>query len=280
MVTKLNQFINAIKDTFRLFLSISLGIFLFILFFQPFPIEHLDFNNKLIFIAGFAGIVYLILIQVRIAFAWLFQNYAQSKEKKVLPYHIGGFTILVLSSVSFAFYLHYVGFVAISFYIMFKIIVICLIPPVTLWISDAYREMKHHNELLVEEMKGMKQQVLKYEKDYQTVSIDFISDKSPENISLMIADVAFIRSADNYIEIVFKEEGVYKKIMQRNTLRNIEQQLKPYTNFIRCHRTCIINTYFIEELSRKFNNYFLTVRGYDEQIPVSRQYLMKLKEAM
>jgi DNA-binding LytR/AlgR family response regulator len=79
---------------------------------------------------------------------------------------------------------------------------------------------------------------------------------------------------------VFKEEGVYKKRIQRNTLRNIEQQLKAYASFIRCHRTCIINTYYIEELSRKFNNYFLTIKGYDEQIPVSRQYLMMLREAM
>lgn len=280
MDSQFNQFINAIKETFRLYISICLGIFLFILFFQPFPFNRFDFNNKLIFIAGFAVIIYLILVLVRIAFSWLLQKYAQSKEDTFLPYYIGGFIIAAFSSVAFAFYLHYVGFVFISFYIMFKIIVICLFPPITLWISDVFKEMRHQNELQAEEIKGMEQKILKYEKDYQNVSVEFISDKSMENITLLIADVAFIRSADNYIEIVFKEEGVYKKRMQRNTLRNIEQQLKTYANFIRCHRTCIINKYYIEELSRNFNNYFLTIKGYDERIPVSRQYLMKLKEAM
>jgi hypothetical protein len=202
MDSQFNQFIHAVKETFRQYLSICLGIFLFILFFQPFPIDRFDFNNRLIFIAGFAVIVYLILVLVRIAFSWLFQKYARSKEDTVLPYYIGGFIIVAFSSVAFAFYPHYVGFVFISFYIMFKIIVICLFPPVTLWISDVFKEMRYKNELLAKEMKGMEQKVLKYEDDYQNVSIDFISDKSTENITLLIADVAFIRSADNYIERV------------------------------------------------------------------------------
>ncbi|HEY3389606.1 MAG TPA: LytTR family transcriptional regulator DNA-binding domain-containing protein, partial [Prolixibacteraceae bacterium] len=63
-------------------------------------------------------------------------------------------------------------------------------------------------------------------------------------------------------------------------LKNIEQQLKPYPNFIRCHRICIVNTYYIEKLNRKFSNYWLTIKGSEELIPVSRQYLLKLKEAI
>jgi DNA-binding LytR/AlgR family response regulator len=152
--------------------------------------------------------------------------------------------------------------------------------PVSLWVSDVFKEMKHSNETLIKEINALKMQVSKYEEDYQNVSVDFISDKSSENITLLISDVAFIRSADNYIEIVFKEDGIYKKRLQRNTLRNIEQQLKPYTNFIRCHRTCIINAYYIKGLTRKFNNHWLTVKGFDEEIPVSRQYLVKIEEAL
>jgi DNA-binding LytR/AlgR family response regulator len=280
MGKKINQFINSLKDKFGLFISISLGIFLFVLFFQPFPIDHLDFNNKLIFVAGLAIIVFLLMVLVRIAFPWSVQDYARSKEDTALPYYTGGVVILALSAVAFAFYLRYVGSVSISFYIMFKIILICLVPPVSLWLSDAFKVIKQNNESLTEEINSIKQQVLKYKEDYQNVSIDFISDKSSENITLLISDVAFIRSANNYIEIVFMEDGICKKKLQRNTLRNIEQQLRPYANFIRCHRTCIVNAYYIEELSRKFNNHWLTLRGYDEPIPVSRQYLEKLREAI
>jgi DNA-binding LytR/AlgR family response regulator len=222
----------------------------------------------------------MIMVLVRVAFPSLIQQYGQEKEEGVLPYFLGGFIVLAFCSVGFAFYLQYVGSVAISFYIMFKVILICLIPPISLWLSDVFKEMKHRNVELTQEINVLKKQVLKYEEDYQNVSVEFISDKSAENITLLISDVAFIRSADNYIEIVFKEDGIYKKRLQRNTLRNIEQQLKPYTNFIRCHRTCIINTFYIKRLTRKFNNHRLTVKGYDEEIPVSRQYLVKIEEAL
>ena len=66
MYNKLNQILYLIKRQFGLIMSISLGIFLFILFFQPFPVDKFDFNNRLIFIAGFATIVFIFTVIVRV----------------------------------------------------------------------------------------------------------------------------------------------------------------------------------------------------------------------
>jgi hypothetical protein len=71
-------------------------------------------------VAGLAFIVFLVMVLVRVGFPSLVQQYGQEKEERVLHYFLGGFIILALSSVGFAFYLQYVGSVAISFYIMFK----------------------------------------------------------------------------------------------------------------------------------------------------------------
>jgi DNA-binding LytR/AlgR family response regulator len=92
--------------------------------------------------------------------------------------------------------------------------------------------------------------------------------------------VAFIRSADNYVEIVYRESEVSKKKLIRNTLKNIEQQIKIYSNFTRCHRICIINTHFIDRLEKSADNHWIIIKGYDEKIPVSRPYLLKIKELM
>ena len=126
----------------------------------------------------------------------------------------------------------------------------------------------------------VQEQFKKFEVDYLHKSIEFISENSTENLSLLISDVAVIKLADNYVEIVFMEDKLLKKKLIRGTLKNIELQLKPYPNFIRCHRICTINKYYIEKLNRKFNNYWLTIRGLQDPIPVSRQYLLKLKEAI
>jgi DNA-binding LytR/AlgR family response regulator len=94
-----------------------------------------------------------------------------------------------------------------------------------------------------------------------------------------LGEIALIKSADNYVEIVFLETNNFKKKLLRNTLKHIEQQLKPHSNFIRCHRICIVNTKYIEKLTKNYNNHWIIIKGYDEQIPVSRQYLLKLKES-
>jgi DNA-binding LytR/AlgR family response regulator len=277
---KLNQLISLLKEELGLFLSISFGVFLFILFFQPFPLDNFDFNNKLLFVSGFGAIVFLFMFILRIAFPWLLYNKNQSNNEPVLTSYLSGFIILALSSVAFTFYLRYVGFVNISFYIVFKVVLICLAPSVALGLYDVITELRLQNESLIIEKKIIQKKVEKYEEDILNKSIEFVSENLTENFSLIIAEVAFIKSADNYVEIVYKEGDNFKKKLIRNTLKNIEQQIKPYSNFIRCHRICIVNMHYIEKLNRNYNNHWLSIKGYNEQIPVSRQYLLKLKETL
>lgn len=276
----LNQLIDLVKKDFVLLFSISLGVFLFILFFQPFPFDYFDFNNKLIFVAGLGAIVFLFMLLVRIVFPWSIQKYTIDSNEIVLPEYFGGLVILILSSLSFAFYLHYVGFVAISFSIMLKVVLINLAPPVVLRLYDVFKELKQQQATLLKEMETIQKQIKEYEESNLNRSIEFISEYNDVNLKLPIIDVVFVRSADNYVEVVFKEGDEFRKKLIRNTLKNVELQLKPFPNFIRCHRVSIVNKFHIEKLHRKLNNHSLVLKGYDEQLPVSRQYLLKLKEAL
>ena len=141
-------------------------------------------------------------------------------------------------------------------------------------------ELKQQNESLIFDKKILQKQVEKYEEDYLNKSIEFTSENSTEQLKLLIADVAFVRSADNYVEIVFKEGEQFKKQLIRNTLKNVELQLKPYSHFIRVHRICIVNAHYIEKLHKNYSKHWLTLKGSNEEIPVSRQYLLMLKETI
>ena len=264
----------------KILLGISFGVFLFILFFQPFPLEKFDFNNGLVFISGFAGIVFLFMFLTRIIIPRIIPKNDQEGNETVLNSYLEGFIILALSSVAFTFYLRYVGSVHISFHIVFKEVLICLVPPVVLKIYDVNKELIRQNESLVSERKTIQKQIEKYEEDNLNKSIEFISETGTENLTLLVAEVVFVQSADNYVEITYMEGDNLKKILVRNTLKNIELQIKPYSNFIRCHRTCIVNMHYIEKLNKDSGSHSLTIRGYQEKIPVSRQYLLKLKEAL
>lgn len=278
MKIDLARFIVILKENLRLFLGIGIGIFLFILFFQPFPLEGFDFNNRLIFVAGLGFIVFIIMVLIRIGLSSFIQNFNHQRYQATLPYYMSGFLIMSLSSVAYAFYLNYVGSVPISFYIIFKVILICMAPPVLLWMHDELNSLRAMNKFLRKKLDEREKQLFKYRVKIPDKLIEFKSETASENFSLPSSAVTLIKSADNYVEIIYEESGIYNSKLIRNSLRNIEQQLKPLPEFIRCHRTCIVNSRYIEDLSRAQNNYWLKLKGMSEQIPVSRQYLLKLKE--
>jgi DNA-binding LytR/AlgR family response regulator len=275
----LDHFINDLKEELGLLLSISFGVFLFVLFFQPFPFTNFDFNNTLLFVGGLGGIVFFIMVFGRLTIPGILQR-TNPSNKNVLPSYFTGFLILILSSVAFVFYLRYVGMVKITFFITVKAVLICLVPPLVLGLSDLINDLKQQNELLIVEKKIMQKQVDKYQEDILNKSIEFPSENSSDKLSLKISEVALIKSADNYVEIIYKDGEIYKKRLIRNTMKNIEFQIKQYNNFLRCHRICIVNLHYIERINRSNHNHWLTIKGFDEPVPVSRQYLLKLKEAV
>lgn len=280
MKKKLNQLVQSLNKERVLFLGISFGIFLFVLFFQPFPLDQFDFNYKLLFVAGFGAIVFIFIFLVRILFPWLYSNYNQNYRELFGYSYAGGFTILVLSTVAFSFYLQYVGLVKLSIYIVFKVVLICLAPPVILAVSDRIRELMEQNENLISEKKIFQKKIEKYEDENLNKTIEIMSENNTENLKLLIADVVLIKSADNYVEIFFMEGDQMKKKLIRNTLKSIELQIKPYSNFLRCHRVCIINVHYIEKLISNYGSYSLKLKYSEEKIPVSRQYLIKVKESI
>lgn len=280
MSDKISQFVALLKAALGLFLSISFGMFLFVLFFEPFPLDKFDFNNSIVFVAGIAAISFAIMSLVRITLPWMIKKYDQHQFDPLLPPYANSFIIFVLTLVSFGFYIRYVGSVSMSIPIVFKLALISLFPPISLWLHDLIKELKKDNQSLRKEIEIAQGKVEKYEDDYQSQPIEFISESSSDSFSLIISEVAFIKSADNYVEIVYREDEEFKSKLIRNTLKNIELQLKSNSSFVRCHRTCIVNANYIERLSKDLNNHWLSIKGYEERIPVSRQYILKIKEAI
>lgn len=280
MNNALNNFINILRKDGWLTFSISLGTFLFILFFQPFQLDTFDFDNRVVLVAGLGLIVFLLTILFRNIIPWsLTFRSKEIADLFSLPY-IRGFIIFALNSVAFAFYLSYVGSLEMSFYIMSKIFLISLIAPVVLNIYDVLNDLKLQNESLRKENEVMKIQIKKQQNETQDQYITFYSTNSTHQLKLLNQEIFMMKSAENYVEIVYQQSQHIKKELIRNTLKNIERQLAPYANFVRCHRTYIINKQYIEKLYKKYNTHWLMLKGTNLHIPVSRQYLLQVKKSL
>lgn len=280
MKNKLDRFILKLKPEHGISLKISFGVFLFILFFQPFPMDGEDFNNHLLLISGYSVILYLIIVVVRVISSLIFELNREIDGDSIFPEYFNALVIFLLSAVAFAFYGYSAAGIGFSFTVAIRTVILCLFPPVILSLYDNFRNLKKRNEELVTEKKNIQKQVEKFEEDILNKTIDFTSDTNNESLSLTVNEVVYIKSSDNYVEIVYRDFDTFKKKLLRNTLKNIELQIRQYSNFIRCHRTCIVNVHFIERLHRSTGNQWLSIKGNDIKLPVSRQYLLSVQEAL
>jgi hypothetical protein len=251
---KLSRLLLLIKQDAGLYLGISLGIFLFVLFFQPFHSVKFDMNNWLLFVAGIAACIYFILILVRILFRWIITDKEQIYDEPYIHSGFEEFVIWVLCSVAASFYLRYVGSIPVTFFIIFKVVLICLIPPLIVRFYDRLKLLKQENDTLLREKEALQQTVHDLETDSLNKSIEFVSDNLNEHLVMQLSDIILVKSADNYVEIIYREGTEVKRSIIRSTLKSVETQLKPYSSFIRCHRTAIVNSTQIQRINTKFGS--------------------------
>lgn len=263
----------------KLISLISLGMFLFVLFFHPFEYSAEEFNDQLLLVFGIAVITFLILVLFRILLP-----YSVTKRIRVDSFKISnevGLILLIWLFISTAniFYLRYVGMLEMSIFTGFRISLFSVFPSVVLKLADVNTslrdQLKHHVERNIK----LGHDLSLAEQEVHSPEI-FYSETKNDKLELLPEYLMLIKSADNYVEIIYKEEDVIKQKLMRNTLKNIQQQLRKYPEFVRCHRTCIINSFYVLNLTNSYKGHRLKILDYEEEIPVSRQYLLNVKDIL
>ncbi|HEX2969998.1 MAG TPA: LytTR family DNA-binding domain-containing protein [Bacteroidales bacterium] len=91
-------------------------------------------------------------------------------------------------------------------------------------------------------------------------------------------DILYMCSNDNYVTIVTISNNVRNKTTIRGTLKSIENELRDYPGFIRCHKCFIVNLHYVEKAYGGRQNMKLKISYTTTEIPVSRshtEYFMK-----
>ena len=277
---KINQFIHLIKSYFRLYFGIAISIFLFIQFFQPFTANKFEYENKLIFLAGFSVIALIFLIKSQIIFqrALLFKENDNLNNSIHIPLYY--FFQISATSLAIVFYIRFVGQVNITFNIVLRVVFICLSLPVAMHLKLKIDAYQIRLKKLLSDTRSMQSKLKQFSDSYSNKHIEIVSDNESDNFRIQVSEIIYAKSADNYVEIGYHDEGIVKKKMVWNTLRNIEQQLSDFNNFIRTHRTSLVNIQYIDKLNKNFSSFWLSLDKTKETIPVSRQYLMAVKDLL
>ncbi len=110
--------------------------------------------------------------------------------------------------------------------------------------------------------------------------IHIASQLKKEELVFYPGQFLYAESDGNYIIFHLNVENHIRKIIIRNSISNIEQQLSPIPYFFRIHRAFIVNIKKISSQKGNTLGYRLKFPGTDVEIPVSRQKTRDFDEVM
>lgn len=263
----------------KLISLVSLGMFLFVLFFQPFQNRQQLFNDRLIFFLGVAVITFLVLLLFRIVLPVSVTRRIRAESLKIS--NEVGLVLLIWIFITTAniFFLKYVGGVKVSLAEAVKIALFSSFPSIILKLADVNMALRQQLKLFVRKNIRLEHEVATAANQVK-LPVVLYSDSQTDKIELFPDDIMLIRSADNYVDIFYrKDEKVAHKLL-RNTLKSIHEELRENHDFIRCHRTCIVNSAYVLNMTNSYKGHRLKILDMDEEIPVSRQYILGIKNAL
>ncbi len=262
-------FNDDLRHNAKIILFISLGILVFLLIFQPIEISSFSGTEIFYLVTGLAASTFLVLSLNLIVLPSLFPKLFYSNVwniKREIMWNI--WILLAISGSDFLFYSKLFGVIDINFSDVGEIILLGFLPVAVLIIINQDRLLRSHlksaqqlNKKLIES-KRQKEELIHFESDYKK-----------DNLKITSNSLLLIKSADNYIEVFYKSEGIVKKQMVRSSLKKAEESIQDFDFIFKCHRTFIVNINHINEIQGNSQGYKLYVENLDFPALVSQKYI-------
>jgi hypothetical protein len=288
MVDKILKFFNSpypfyedTKQGFKVSLGIGMFIGLFCYLFRPFGL-HTATDTALL---GFGMVSFFVCAFYMMLLPLVFKKELNHKGWKIYKEIL--WILLITTSIATAnyFYLGYIyksGYafnLSIFILILIYTALIAVIPAITIIF---YKQVFIYKKIVREVEKIDAKLVSKNSLWNNNIEekVIFRSDTKKNNVEIFVNQFIAVTSYGNYLEVLFMEEDVLVKKLIRNAISNIENDLKGIGNIIRCHRSHIINLDQVDKVEGNLQGYQLFLKIENLQIPVSRSYTKKVKQAI
>ena len=103
--------------------------------------------------------------------------------------------------------------------------------------------------------------------------VAFTDEKGELKFSLMVENLLYIDSADNYATIHYLNKSKLSHYLLRNTLKWVDENLTKDTPLVRCHRSYVVNLDKVKVLRKTKNGIYIELEAENTtDIPVSKTY--------
>jgi hypothetical protein len=252
---------------------ISIVVLGFLWLFQPFNISQLPARPKLYLIAGLSIVTFLSLSFHLLLLPSFFPKFFASSKWNIRKEILWDVWILFTILVSYFLLNNTLGVLKFGFDLVVKLVLVAVIPITLVIVLNHNKMLRAHLKVADELSKKMKEHKLLQDK-----VVYFNSDYQKDSLAVKVSLLLFIRSANNYIEVYWKESEAIKSQMIRCSLLYAENLLKEYKFMVKCHRSYLVNINFLDRIEGNSQGYKLFIENISFPIPVSKPSVAKLQE--
>jgi hypothetical protein len=253
------------------FISVGVPLFLFLL--QPFGFSFLPQHDKYYLIIGSGVITFLALSLHLLFITSLFPKTFTSAKWNVKKEILWNLWILFTTLCGYFIYCKILDIMKFDFNMVIKLILTAIIPISALIIINQNRMLRSRLKLADDINKKLKDH-----KEIQEKIIYFNSDYQKDSLAIKVNFLLFIRSANNYIEVFWKDGDMVRNQMIRCSMAHAEELLSEHKFIVKCHRSFMVNINYIDRFEGNIQGYKLIFENVDFPIPVSKSFAGKLKE--
>ena len=145
--------------------------------------------------------------------------------------------------------------------------------PLIIFISFNEKNIRQKREETAKEINDFKNAKLEVNLPLKIVIIS--SENNKESFSIEVEKLVYITSEGNYVSFFIIDNNELKEKILRVTLIKIESFLKDYDFIIRCYKSYIVNTKYVNKVAGNARGYLLKCNILDFYIPVSRKFSKK-----
>ena len=278
----INQPYPTFKRKWHLIIYISLFISLFMFVFQPFGLATIQFQNKILILFGYGAVTFVVLL-FNMFVPPLVLNKTYTEKNWTLKKQLIWVT-WILFTIGIGNFL-YTAWLISSFY-SFKVFIIFQFYTLTIGAIPIFIiTILKNNQLLRENLKSATElnaeiNTVKEETFEKNNTIALYSENDKEKLEIIIADILFIESVGNYVEISFVKDNTVQKSLMRSSLKRIETQLESFPEILKCHRAFLVNKHNIVNVNGNSQGLKLQLKSITTEIPVSRNFVKELKEKL
>lgn len=271
-------FNNNLSFKFTAVFGLSSCIALFLYFFKPFNIDSktLDFES---FCLGVALSIAFVISFYFLVLHKIFPSFFKEED-----WTIGREIITLLSTVfliSLVIWTYNQNFSTDTLIKKMKLLDVvlfvfslCFIPIIIyLFIDEKY--YTHRNIRVSKEIMQKRQELYANPlsiKPKLKRKVQLLSENQKEKVSFKLDNLVYISSQGNYVSFFVREDNMIKEKVLRSRLQTVERELRNFPQIVRCHKSYIINSSLIKNISGNARGYYLHFSEIDNEIPVSRSF--------